>query len=297
MIGQMGITNVKLIDFDLVEEINLDRLLHCSEADIGKMKIERVRPVFRSNATAENFVVDEVPYSVIEEEGFRSALDCDVIFCCVDRPWPRSVLNIIAYAHLIPVIDGGILIQTTKRGNLSNADWKAHVAAPHRRCLECLGQYDPANVQLEREGKLDDPAYIKTLAEDHLRKNENVFSFSLNLASLQIMQMLSMIIAPLGFSNVGEHLYHFVTGRMDIEYQKKCLSGCIYQKIISSGDKCPYLVTGQHQLAKMTREAYFKKKEADRKANRFGFKISVVFRSVLTEAYSLLKKRFFQKNR
>jgi hypothetical protein len=159
-----------------------------------------------------------------------------------------------------------------------------------------LGQYDPANVQLERDGKLDDPAYIKTLAKDHsLRKNENVFSFSLNLASLQIMQMLSMIIAPLGFSNVGEHLYHFVTGRMYIEYQKKCLSGCIYQKVISSGDKCPYLVTGQHQLAKTTREAYFKKKEADRKANRFGAKISVALRSALTEAYSLLKKRIFQK--
>ena len=138
----------------------------------------------------------------------------------------------------------------------------------------------------------------RTLAEDHsLRKNENVFSFSLNLASLQIMQMLSMIIAPLGFSNVGEHLYHFVTGRMDIEYQKKCLNGCIYQKVISSGDKCPYLVTGQHQIAKTTRETYFKKKEADRKANRYRFcaKISVVLRSVLTEAYSLLKKRIFQK--
>jgi hypothetical protein len=207
-------------------------------------------------------------------------------------------LNIIAYAHLIPVVDGGILIQTTKKGNLINANWKAHVAMPHRRCLECLGQYDPANVQLEREGKLDDPTYIKTLAEDHsLRKNENVFSFSLNLASLQIMQMLSMVIAPLGFSNVGEHLYHFVTGRMDVEFQKKCLSGCIYQKVISYGDRCPYLVTGPHHLAKTTREAYFKGKEANRKANRLGTKISAVLSSVLTGAYSLLKKIFFLKER
>lgn len=278
-LARMGIVNVKLIDFDLVEEKNLDRLLNCGEADIGEMKVKRIAQALRRDATAENFRVDEIPYSIVEEDGFRNALDCDVIFSCVDRPWPRSVLNLIAYAHLIPVVDGGILIQTNKDGSLRGADWKAHVVGPHRRCLECLGQFDPANVQLEREGQLDNPVYIKTLSEDNsLRKNENVFSFSLNLASLQVLQMLSMVIAPLGLSNVGEHLYHFTTGRMDVETRKGCSDSCIYQKVISMGDRCPYPVTGPHERARTIRDAYHGRRKDSREAGKFLGKVGSAFR-------------------
>ena len=119
----------------------------------------------------------------------------------------------IAYAHLIPVIDGGVLVRKNRKDELVGASWRAHTATVGHRCLECIGQYNSGMVQVERDGYLDDPTYIERLKEDHpLRTRENVFAFSMASASLQTLQALALVIDPLGRSNPGEQLYHFVGG-------------------------------------------------------------------------------------
>lgn len=237
---RMGFQRIILIDFDKVERHNMDRILHCTHDDVinSRYKTEVISHAVNKSATAADFVVEQCNLSITEKDGFEKVLDCDIVFSCVDRPWPRSVLNYVAYAHLIPVIDGGIRVKKNGFDELQNADWKAHVAMPTRRCLECLGQYDPSFVQAEREGYLDNPSYIDSLEDNHiLKNNQNVFPFSLNLASLQILQMLSLVIKPLGVSNTGEQNYHFVSGNMDIETGKTCLDNCLYQRIIALGDR------------------------------------------------------------
>jgi molybdopterin/thiamine biosynthesis adenylyltransferase len=188
-----GIGRVTLIDFDTVEDGNLDRLLHATRLDAAlyRAKVACLARALKKSATARLFTVHEIDRSVVEDDGFRAALDCDVLFSCVDRPWPRFAMNLIAYAHLIPVVDGGIRIEVTRRGRLKCADIRAHVAAPGRPCLACLEQYDPALVSVEREGVLDDPKYIEGLAvTDPLRRNENVFAFSTAAATFELGELV-----------------------------------------------------------------------------------------------------------
>jgi len=244
-LARTGFEDIMLMDFDTVKEHNLDRLCYATPTDVGRPKVDVLADRLKSIATAANFRVEALPLAVYEEEGFLAALDCDAIFSCVDRPWGRYALNLIAYAHLIPVYDGGIAIRTNRHKKLIAADWRAHAATPGRACLQCLGQYDSGFVQTEREGRLDDPKYIEALPESHpLKMRENVFAFSMNCASLQSLQMLAHVIAPLKQSNPGAQRYHFVGGFMETADFPKCEPTCEYPSFIAEGDHAGIRLTG-----------------------------------------------------
>lgn len=245
-LARTGFEDVMIMDYDIIELKNLDRLLFATRGDVGKPKAVIAADRARAVSTAGSFRAEPLEWAVYEEAAFRAALDCDLIIACVDRPWGRHVLNLIAYAHLIPVIDGGIFVRKNRSGELAAADWRAHTVTVGHRCLQCIGQYDPGLVELERKGLLDDPTYIENLSKDHpLRVRENVFAFSMSCASMQMLQALALVLDPLGQPNPGEQLYHFVGNHMESPVYAECHPECLIPGITALGDKCGFLVTGE----------------------------------------------------
>ncbi|MGC9221842.1 MAG: HesA/MoeB/ThiF family protein, partial [Solirubrobacteraceae bacterium] len=243
-----GVGKLTLIDFDTVPTHNLDRLAHANRWDVANAtaKVNVAKQALEALAPVAGVEIDAVPQSIVEPAGFARALDCDVLFSCVDRPWPRQVLDHAAFAHLIPVVDGGISVGAIPQ--FTRADWKVQISTPQRRCLECCGQYLAADVALERSGDLDDSSYIDRLpADHHLRASENVYAFSANLASMEVLQFLSMVIGPLGFSDVGEWNFHFVNGRLDVTEGASCDPYCIHRTMIADSDVAD-APTGRHPL-------------------------------------------------
>jgi molybdopterin-synthase adenylyltransferase len=250
-LARTGIRHLVLIDFDSVKTHNLDRTLHATRRGVraARSKVELLARALRRSATHPDFRATPLELSVTEPAGWAAALDCDVVFSCVDRPWPRHALNLAAFAHLVPVIDGGIRARASKHGRMLSADWKTQTCAPGRCCMQCSGQYAASDVTLEREGLLDDPTYVEGLPPHHyLRTRQNVFSFSMNLASLEVLQLISMVIAPSGVYDLDVQNHHASTGELDID-SRDCERSCPYQhELTALGDTAPTLI-GEHAAA------------------------------------------------
>ena len=225
-----------LIDFDEVEPHNLDRLAGATVEDIGRLKVDVAKAHVERCRTASTVQVEVDPYSLAEEPGYRAALDCDVLFSCVDRPRARQILNHFAYAHLIPVIDGGIQVRF-KVGKFSGADWQVQTVGPSRACLRCLKQFDPSDADTERAGMLDDPSYIEGLAADHpLKANENVFPFSMNLASLEVLHLVALATGAGRQDDFGVQRFRYMPGILDQDDTAACSASCDMAGLLAHGD-------------------------------------------------------------
>lgn len=252
-LARTGFRDLDVFDFDAVEEHNLDRLLHATAADVGRPKADLLARTLRDHAVADDATITGYEHSVVEPAGWARALDCDVLFSCVDRPWPRYALNVAAYAHLIPVVDGGVAVDRTAH-TLLGADWRAHLVGPGRRCLECLGQYDPGHVQLERDGLLDDATYMAGLPDSHpLKRRENVFAFSMACAAAEVLELFRAFVAPSGIADVGAGLSHWATGTVDRE-EADCEPHCPYStSLLAVGDDSGLTIIGAHPAAERAR--------------------------------------------
>jgi molybdopterin/thiamine biosynthesis adenylyltransferase len=251
-LARMGFENLSLIDFDTIKFHNLDRTLSATRKDIGRLKVSVIHDMVKQSSTAQNIHVVCTPHSIAEREGYLAALDCDVLFSCVDRPRARRILNHLAFAHLIPVIDGGIQVRF-KDQHFTGVDWQLQTASPDRPCLECLGVYNNADVATEIEGKLDDPSYIKGLPTSHrFRRNENVIPFSANLASLEVLQLIALGAGIAGVDDFGVQRYRYVPGVLERDIERSCQDPCVHVSLTGRGDQ-DFTLFGQCEAAEQAR--------------------------------------------
>ena len=243
-LARLGVGETYVLDYDKVSPHNLDRLIRATSADIGRPKAELARVHAEASATNPDFVCQAFPEtSVVEADGYALVKDCDVVFSCSDRPWPRQVLNHLAYSALIPVVDGGVSFKVDD-SRLIHGMFRAQTVGPGRACMNCLRAYDSAEVQLDREGRFDDPVYIEGLERvGEAPSRQNIMPFALGLGALESIQFVELVTNLVGRGDLGQQPYDYATGEI-LPNLRACKSGCEYQEMVAKGDTTlPYLST------------------------------------------------------
>jgi len=114
LLARKGVGHLILIDFDLIEHKNLNRIANSSvsDANAARLKIEMMRDAIASYAP--NIKVTIVNGSINEREAIVAASAADILFSCVDSMTGRSIAELITRCCLIPMIDLGVTIPTRK---------------------------------------------------------------------------------------------------------------------------------------------------------------------------------------
>jgi molybdopterin/thiamine biosynthesis adenylyltransferase len=250
-----GLEHVGIMDFDSVEIVNLDRMIGTTQLDVllHRSKVSVAQRIMVEATTAADPHIVGYDQSLCEPAGHAIALDYDVIFSCVDRPWPRAVLNQLAYADLIPVIDGGLSIDPFSDGGMRNATWRSHVIRPGRPCLACNKQLDLGLVGADREGLLDDPTYIAGAHEGALPPRQNIAALAVSVTAGLLTQFVSLIMAPGGRGEPGPLQYVLSIHHLD-HREDRSGTNCIVEKETAAGDRRIQL-TGTHRRAREAQEA------------------------------------------
>ena len=235
-LSRVGMMNLTYIDFDKIKDRNRDRTSGATVADIGRLKVEVAADATARSSTAQELNLLPIPCSILVPEGLAAALDCDVLVCCVDKPWPRHLLNVLAYSHLIPVIDGGIFSAVKPDGTPLHVAWSIHTIGPHHACLVCLNALLRSDVGLDREGLLDDPDYIEGLSEEEKAKyaRRNVFPFSMSVAAHEVLQLVGLLAGFPRIGGAGPQRYDCYPGTMKVDRNAKCDEGCEFAELTAT---------------------------------------------------------------
>jgi molybdopterin/thiamine biosynthesis adenylyltransferase len=231
---RMGVEDLILVDPDVLDPSNLSRVygsfpLVFSRFPIKlkshrKWKVDVVESHLKKiNPQA---LIRTIPETIVRHEAASALLDRDVIFLCTDEHWGRSIVNLIAYQYLIPVINLGMAIGSIE-GEIRSAAGVIDILRPGKPCLWCSGFLNSDKIQAESMPK----EY-----RDHLSRESYILGASIPTPSVISM---TTAIAGMGVTQFLQITTGFMGNNGDItRLNYDLMEGSVRRGITTSKDKC-----------------------------------------------------------
>jgi hypothetical protein len=171
-LGRLGFGRIVPIDFDHIEDRNLNRIVNATNTDAAA----RCKKVKMFAAAVEAYrgpgVVDPVDASIATRKAVIAAASCDVLFCCVDTLEARQIVDLIGAAFLIPVLDVGVTIPARKTAEgiaVGDVCGRIDYVQPGGATLGDRGVYTPESLRAEYLRKVAPEAHRQELEAGYIK--------------------------------------------------------------------------------------------------------------------------------
>lgn len=187
-LAHLGVRDITVIDPDVVDKTNLNRLVGARPADVGTPKVEVARRTVL--AVNPNAAVHAVRGDVVDDCVARMLAAFDFAFLCTDSHASRAVVGQVAYQHLVPTIDMGVSITVGSAG-VEYINGRVQMLAPSLTCLSCTRALD--GEQIRREMMTPDQRAADPYVQGVHEPQPAVISLNSTIASLAITMFLGAV--------------------------------------------------------------------------------------------------------
>lgn len=146
-LAHMAIGTLAIVDPDLIEASNVNRVVCSAYKDVGRRKAivlaERLQSLGGRVVPVLSRAEDQVGRSWIERS--------DLVMAAVDGVRARNNIEAICRAALVPLIDIGLKIEMAEEGSVRGIGGQVFVSAPGGPCMRCAGIVTEDGMLRDRE--------------------------------------------------------------------------------------------------------------------------------------------------
>jgi len=133
-LAHLGVQKFVLIDPDVLEETNLNRVVGTTPGSAGRAKIDTAAALIMSIQPEAS--VQRVQRSVTAKGAIDALRTVDCVFMCTDSHVSRALLSEFSYKYFVPAFDIGVAINA-REGKVEAVTGRTQMVGPGLPCLWC----------------------------------------------------------------------------------------------------------------------------------------------------------------
>jgi len=168
-LARLGVGNLLLVDPDIVEFKNLNRIVNSTQDDAlqKRAKVAALHAAIAKHGTGTEVTVFQD--DLFNRKVARALAECDVLFGCMDSIEGRDILNRIAAFYSVPYFDLGVRLDADGMGGIVNVSGAVHYLLPDGSSLLSRGAYTAAALRADSLKRTNPSQYKSELAEGYIK--------------------------------------------------------------------------------------------------------------------------------
>jgi hypothetical protein len=196
-LARLGAGKLVLVDPDVVEEKNLNRVLNATIED-ARLRVPKVEVMKRAIARI-GLHTEVLAFNrdLADPDVIKAVAECDVVFGCMDSVDGRHLLNRLAVFYLLPYFDVGVKLEADGQGGVDQICGTVHYLQPDGSSLLSRETYTIEQVRAAALKRADPEGYRDQLQSKYIvgvrEERPAVISVNLLFASLAVNEFLARL--------------------------------------------------------------------------------------------------------